>query len=72
MMEVGDNIYVLEDGKPYKCKVVGKRNDSIEVHFIRFKKRYDEWINLDSDRIVRSADDVSISEDLGSIKEEEG
>ena len=66
MMEVGDNIYVLEDGKPYKCKVVGKRDDSIEVHFIRFKKRYDEWINLDSDRIVRSAGDISISEDLAS------
>ena len=30
MMEVGDDIYVLKDGKPYKCKVV----NSIEVHFI--------------------------------------
>ena len=66
MMEVGDNIYVLEDGKPYKCKVVGKRHDSIKVHFIRFKKRYDEWINLDRDRIVLSADDISISDDLAS------
>ena len=71
MMEVGDNIYVLEDGKPYKCKVVGKRDDGIEVHFIRFKKRYDEWINLDSDRIVRSAGDISISEDLASKRNDD-
>ena len=66
MMEAGDNIYVLDDGKLYKCKVVSKKDNSIEVNFIRFKKRYDEWINLYSDRIVRNAGDFSISDDLAS------
>ena len=49
MIFVTDNI----DGKKHPCKIV-KVNDEkkeIMVHFINWKKSYDEWLSMDSSRI---------------------
>ena len=56
MPEVGDEIWVLEDNKPYSCKVIDKRNGRLELHFKQWNKRYDIWIEEDSSRIVDGPD----------------
>lgn len=54
MYEIDDIIWVRENSIPYKCKVVAKRNEGseIKVHFVRFKDKYDIWLETDSPRIV--------------------
>ena len=58
---LGDELFVVDkkDGTARKCKVkaIDEDNQRIEVHFLRFNKRFDEWIDLPSDRIVEEEED---------------
>ena len=49
MIFVTDNI----DGKKHPCKIVkvNREKNEIMVHFINWKKSYDEWLPMDSSRI---------------------
>jgi hypothetical protein len=51
---VGDSVSVLEkDDKYYKCKVVNVSTNQIKVHYIGWKKSYDEWLPIDCDRLKK-------------------
>ena len=54
-------IYVMDNGKPYKASVVERREGEMLIHFYRWKKTYDTYISINSDRIV----DVSKTADGG-------
>jgi len=50
--QVGDTLYVLEDGGNLERAVVAKiRDDEMKVHYVGYPSKYDEWIKPDSDRI---------------------
>ena len=59
-----DELFVADkkDAKARKCKVkaIDEDNQRIEVHFVGFNRRFDEWIDFNSDRIV---DDPEEEED---------
>ena len=59
MADIGDDMSVMEDGKLYKCKVVGRRGEEIQVHFVNWNARYDQWLHEDSPRIVGDSGDVA-------------
>ena len=56
-----DELFVSDkkDGIARKCKVISVNEDNqrIEVHFVKFNKRFDEWIDFTSDRIVEDPDE---------------
>ena len=58
----GDSLKVIDGKKAYSCKVVGVKQDRIKVHYIGWRKTRDEWLAVDSDRIL--PDDISV--DSGS------
>ena len=60
----GDIVWVEENSHPYKCKVTDTNVDSIQVHFIRFNKKFDFWIKRDDPRITANP---SISTELPII-----
>ena len=68
-MEINDVIHVIDkkDKKPYPCKIVGanQQDKRIKIHFIDWSDSYDEWIPLDSNRIVEenSHSQIDHSED---------
>ena len=45
-------IFVMEGGVPYKCKVLSVTEETMKIHYVGFNKRYDEWVPIDSPRIV--------------------
>ena len=53
-------IFVMEGGVPYKCKVLSVTEETMKLHYVGFNKRYDEWLPVDSPRIV-NGDAVSDS-----------
>ena len=57
----GDTVFVVDksDGRTRKCnvKTIDEDNQRIEVHFVRSNKRFDEWIDFTSDRIVADDDE---------------
>ena len=60
-MEIGKNIYDLEklDKKPYLCKIIDVNvpNERVRVHFVGWSESHDEWLSLNSDRIVENPSD---------------
>ena len=46
-------ITVLDRGEYHPCKILDRRDGKIEVHYQGWKKRYDEWLEEDSPRILR-------------------
>ena len=52
MPQIGEDIWVLEGDKPYQCRVVNRAGRKVEVHFKNWNRRYDVWIDEDSERIV--------------------
>ena len=59
--KLGDELFVADkkDGIARKCKVkaIDEDNQRIEVHFVGFNKRFDDWIDFSSDRIVEEEED---------------
>ena len=51
-------VVYLKDGKPYPCNVgkVDEENAKIEVHFINWNEKYNEWIEFGSIRNVDQND----------------
>ena len=43
----------LRDRKFYECKAIQKKEDLVKVHFVGWKKAFDEWVDITSDRICR-------------------
>ena len=68
MAVVGDEIWVLESDKPYKCRVVDRRDSLLEVHFLNWNKRHDLWLKEDSPLIVDGPDgaEINVSQPQGS------
>ena len=60
-LKQGESIIVLDntDNKKRRCKVkaVDEDNQLLQIHYVGFNSRYDEWIDFTSDRIVESEDD---------------
>ena len=52
MAEIGGEVWVLDEGIPYPCRVVDKRGSKLEVNFKNRNFRYDLWLDEDSPRIV--------------------
>ena len=48
----GDIVWVEENSHPYKCIVTDSNDDSIQIHFVRFNKRFDFWIQRSDPRIT--------------------
>ena len=63
--KVGDKLFVVENGQKYKCKISAINDDEqkIQVHYVRFNNRYDEWIESTSDRIVCDGDEIGVELD---------
>ena len=61
MAVVGDEIWVLQNGKPYKCRVVDRRDSLSEVHFLNWNKKHDLWLKEDSPLIVDGPDGAEIN-----------
>jgi len=61
-MRVNDDVVVkdLSDGKFYHCKVVNAAEGEIKVHYCGWNKSKVEWINSDSDRIIRDSNNVTV------------
>ena len=61
-MEVNNIINVIDkkDKKSYPCKIVGanENENKIKIHFIDWSDSHDEWISLDSKRIVENESDT--------------
>ena len=55
MYSKGDFVYVEENSHHYKCKVTDVNDNAIQVHFIRFNKKFDFWIQCDNPRITANA-----------------
>ena len=62
---IGQMIHVIDkaDNKRKSCKVVDIDDSlqKIKIHYVKWSKTYDEWLELSSNRIV-SEDDDDISE----------
>ena len=58
--EVGSDAECYHHGDWHKVRIIGNRissgDDSVRIHFIGWKDKYDEWVALDSGRL-RSAED---------------
>ena len=54
MQTVNSVVFVMdrEDGKPYQCKILDIRDDLMKIHYHRWNSMYDEWLQLDSPRLV--------------------
>ena len=71
-LKLGETLFVVDkiDGKTRKCKVkaVDDNNQLIQIHFVGFNSRYDEWIEITSDRIVENDDGDELYEPDDEIK----
>ena len=60
-LKQGESLVVVDntDNKKRRCKVkaVDEDNQLIQIHYVGFNSRYDEWIDFTSDRIVEAEDD---------------
>ena len=60
-LKQGESLVVVDntDNKKRRCKVkaVDEDNQLIQIHYVGFNSRYDEWIDFTSDRIVEADDD---------------
>ena len=69
--KVGDILVVVDsaDNQKRKCKIKAIDNDNkrIQIHYIKFNDRYDEWIDFTSDRIT--GDEVN-GEDVLQLDDE--
>ena len=50
------NVFVMEGGILYKCIIVAVLEETMKIHYVGFNKRHDEWIPVDSSRLVGSGD----------------
>ena len=46
----------MEGGILYKCVIVTVLEETLKIHYVGFNKRHDEWIPVDSNRLVGSGD----------------
>ena len=54
-------VFVMEGGIPYKCVIMAVLEETMKIHYVGFNKRHDEWIPVESNRIIDS-DDVDEDE----------
>ena len=57
---IGDVICVCDrkDQKNYKCKILKKGAGKIRIHYVGWKRSYDEWLDINNSRIgLNSAED---------------
>ena len=70
--KLGDELFVTDkkDGIARKCKVkaIDEDNQRIQVHFVRFNKRFEEWIDFTSDRIVEEEEDKFFDSDDDEVR----
>ena len=59
----GKKIRVLENGKYWECKIIDTVKDMIKIHYVKFNQSFDEWIEVNSDRIERNGVAASQSAD---------
>ena len=81
-MSIGDVIFVVDtvDRKQRRCKVadVDNEDEKILIHYINWSDRYDEWLQIGSDRIVvpsemetssgQPSEDNDLDSDLNTMK----
>nr|XP_027198115.1 uncharacterized protein LOC113792427 [Dermatophagoides pteronyssinus] len=48
-------------GNWYPAKIVEIKNDKVKIHFLRWKKRYDQWFCMDTDLIRPRSDTLNQS-----------
>ena len=64
---IGKNVTVVDisDGKHRKCRImqIDLQDQEIMIHYNGWNERYDEWLSIDSDRIVKTTDDKEHEED---------
>ena len=59
----------LRDGKFYKCKVVDMKDKKCKVHFVGWRKTFDEWLDVNSDRVKEDdTDNHSGEASVGSLE----
>ena len=63
MYTKGETLCVMEKDKQYAVRIIGVdvEKQKFKIHFIGFNRRFDEWMDFDSDRVVQdiiSDDDV--------------
>ena len=67
-MKKGDEVYVVDDkdGRAYKCIVKKAEEQRIFIHWHRWNKRFDRWINLDDERLLsrNAANGISVCESV--------
>ena len=71
MLFVGIIVFVkdLRDGKFYKCKVVDMKDEKCKVPFVGWRKTFDEWMDVNSDRITQDdTDNHSREASVGSLE----
>ena len=49
-------VFVMEGGIPYKCVIMAVLEETMKIHYVGFNKRHDEWIPVESNRIMNSED----------------
>lgn len=71
----GDIIKVVDktDGNSYRCRVEDVKGGKVRVHYVGWKKTYDEWIECSSSRILKmnEADVDAESEKCVRVKMQE-
>ena len=68
MAEVGGEVWVLDGGIPYPCRVVDKRGGKLEQIFKNWNARHDLWLDEDSPRIVDCPGEVVASDSQVSVR----
>ena len=72
MVGEGNLLMVMDQGKHYACSILQRSGDRVEVHYTGWNSRYDEWISLDSPRIVWDDVDDRLHVDEGCGKRKRG
>ena len=67
-MSEGD-LFVMEKGVTYPCKIVKRRKGEVLVHFTKFSDRHDVWLDENSDRFVtkNTGKKQSVQQKLGEV-----
>ena len=56
MYKKGSILYVMDGDWAYKSKVVNIKENKAQIHFYGYGKSLDEWIDMDSKRIVQESE----------------
>ena len=72
-MEVNKTLKVIDktDKKEYPCKIVETDdvNRKIKVHFLNWSERHDEWLDMNSDRILMDSEPATHESSSSNVKE---